>query len=143
MPTTNSNITLYATYKASINQTKIAAATAANTYTLIDTGVATGSIVTDILFRSLDAARLYDIIICPTGSNADSKYIAVRVGIPGASGSNGSTALASLAALCPQLFDIDLAGNRIITLESGISIYVMNTTATTGDMNVISKRRDY
>ena len=143
MPSTSANITLYATCKAAYDAVLIASGTAANAYTLITTGGTNGSIITDILFRSADAARSYNIIICPTGSNTSAQYNAVMVSIPASSGNNGSTAQAQLSALAPQLFDIDLAGNRVLTLESGISIYVQNTALTTGAMTITAKRRDY
>jgi len=148
--TVNSNIVLYATQKAFYDCVNIASATAANTYTLVTTGGTNGSIITDILFRSADAsARLFNIIICPTGSQATAKYSVVEVSIGAGSGNNGSTGIASLAALVSQLFDLDLAGNRAITLEGSgssgteISIYVQNTTLTAGAINVMVKRRDY
>lgn len=148
--TTNSNVVLYATQKGFYDCVNIASATAANTYTLITTGGTNGSLITDVLFRSVDAsARLFNIIICPTGSSSTAKYSVVQVSIPANSGNNGVAAIASVAALAPQLFDLDLAGNRVITLEGSgssgteISIYVQNTTLTAGAINVMTKRRDY
>ncbi len=144
MPTLNSNTVVYATLKGSINPTLIANGTAANTYTLVDTGQANGSIITDILFRSSDGtARNFNIIICPTGSQTLPQYSLVQISVSNSAGDNGSTALASLAALVPTLFAIDMAGNRVITLESGISIYVQNTSLTAGTITVFSNRRDY
>ena len=148
--TVNSNVVLYATQKAFYDCVNIASGTAANTYTLVTTGGTNASLITDILFRSADAtARLFNIIIAPTGSQATGKYSVVQISIPANSGNNGSTAIASLAALASQLFDLDLAGNRVITLEGAgssgteISIYVQNTTLTAGAINVMAKRRDY
>lgn len=144
MPTTSSNITLYATYQASYDSVVIASATALNTYTLVATAPATGCLVTDLLFRSADAsARNFNIVLAPTGSQATAQYSMVQVSIPANSGNNGSTAIASLAALAPSIFDIDLAGNRVLSLESGTSIYVQNTAATTGAITVTAKRRNY
>ena len=147
---TNSNVVLYATQKAYYDCTNLATALAANTYTKVTTGGTNGSLITDILFRSADAsARLFNIIICPTGSNTSVQYSVVQISIPAGSGNNGTTAIASLGALASQLFDLDLAGNRVITLEGSglseteISIYVQNTTLTAGAINIFVKRRDY
>lgn len=143
MPNTTSNVVLYATLAARYPVINIANA-ATTAQTLLITAASTGTIVTDILFRTSDATvRLWNIIICATGSQATAQNARVVVSIPATSGNNGSTAIASLAALVPSLFDIDLAGNRVITLESGQSIYVENQ-ATTGGFNYITaKARDY
>lgn len=125
--------------------TVIASGVSANTDTLIATGGTNASVITDILFRNLDGtnARVYDIIICATGSNATNGFQRTQVTIPTNSGNNGSTSLASLAALAPLLFDLDLAGNRVITLESGISIYTRNIAATTAQMIIMAKQRNF
>ena len=143
MPNTTSNFVLYATLAARYPAINIATSTASTT-TLLVTAASTGTIITDILWRTADSSnRTWDIIICATGSQATAENARVRVTIPLNSGDNGTTALASLAALAPQLFDIDLAGNRVLTLESGQSIYVKNI-ATTGGYNYITvKARDY
>lgn len=144
MPNTTSNIVLYATLAARYPVINLASATAALTNTLLITAASTATIVTDVLFRSADAtARNFDIIICPTGSQATAENARIQVAIPASSGSNGSTAIASLAALAPSLFDIDLAGNRVLTLESGQSIYVRNITLTAGAFFITAKARDY
>lgn len=143
MPNTSSNVVLYATLTARYPAINIASGTA-SVATLIVTAASTGSILTDILFRSADATgRLFDIIICATGSQATAENARVQISIPAISGNNGSTAIASLAALVPALFDIDLAGNRVLTLESGQSIYVKNTTTTAAAIFVTAKARDY
>jgi hypothetical protein len=123
----------------------IASGVSANTDTLIATGGTNASVITDILFRNLDGtnARVYDIIICATGSNGTNGFQRTQITIPANSGNNGSTSLASLAALAPLLFDLDLAGNRVITLESGISIYARNIAATTAQMVIMVKQRNF
>jgi hypothetical protein len=144
MPNGTSNITLYATLAARYPVINLASATAANTNTLVITGAATATIVTDILFRSADAtARSFDIIICATGSQAAAENARVQITVPIGAGNTGTVAIASLAALAPSMFDIDLAGNRVITLESGQSIYVRNTTLTAGAIFITAKARDY
>lgn len=143
MPNTTSNVVLYATLAARYPVINIATSTA-TTKTLLITAASTGTIVTDVLWRTSDStARLWNIIICATGSQATAENARCVVSISGNSGNNGTNPLASLAALAPQLFDIDLAGNRVLTLESGQSIYLENQ-ATTGGFNYITaKARDY
>jgi len=143
MPNGTSNTALYATLAARYPVINIATSTATTT-TLLITAASTGTIVTDILWRTADAsARTWDVIICATGSQATAENARVMVSIPANSGNNGTVAIASLAALVPSLFDIDLAGNRVLTLESGQSIYLKNI-ATTGGYNFITcKARDY
>lgn len=145
MPGQNSNTILYATRAASYPVVNIASGTTSATITLITTGVTTyGSVITDLLFRSADAsARLFDIIVCATGSQATAENARVQVSIPANSGNSGTVPIASLAALVPSLFDIDLAGNRVIGLDTGISIYVKSTTTTAGAIFVTAKQRDY
>jgi hypothetical protein len=41
------------------------------------------------------------------------------------------------------VFDLDLAGNRVITIESGIPLYVVNKTALTADIYVRLKTRGF
>ncbi|HEY4326394.1 MAG TPA: hypothetical protein VGN20_20590 [Mucilaginibacter sp.] len=141
----SSNQLGFCTLTQTYDNVDIASGTTINTDSLITTGASHASVITDIVFRNLDGsnARSFDIIICATGSNATAKYNVAQIAIPANSGNNGTTALASLAALAPQLFDIDLAGNRVITLESGISIYVRNKAALTADMIVMAKRRNF
>jgi len=123
---------------------KLASGLTINTTTLIGSGSTNGSLVTDVLFRNLDGsnARNLDIVICPTGSQATAEYNCVQIAIPANSGNNGTVAQASLAALAPALFGLDLSGNRVIGLEgSGLSgtewsIYVVNKAALTADMYV-------
>lgn len=143
MPGTNSNTVLYATRAARLVVTKIPSGTTSATITnIVDAASTYGSVITDILIRSKDSIRLFDIIICPTGNQGTANPI-VQVSIPASSGSNGSTAIASLAAIVPQLFDIDLAGNRVIGLEAGQSVYIQNSTTTAGDFIITVKARDY
>ncbi len=105
---------------------------------------ANASVVLDVLFRSLEAAaRNFDIIICATGSNTTVENNRVQVTIPANAGNNGSVSLAGLSSLAPLLFDMDLAGNRVITLESGISIYVRNKAALAADIWVTAKLRSF
>ena len=143
MPNTTSNIVLYATLAARYPVINIANGAVSAT-TLLITAASTATIITDVLFRSADTiSRNFDIIICATGSQGTAENARVQVGIPAGSGNNGSTAIASLAALIPSLFDIDLAGNRVMTLESGQSIYVKNLATTAGAFFITAKARDY
>lgn len=143
MPNTTSNVVLYATLAARYPVINIPTSTASTT-TLLITAASTGTVITDILWRTSDAtARTWEIIICATGSQATPENARVMINVPANSGNNGSTAIASLAALVPALFDIDLAGNRIITLESGQSIYLKNNATTAGYNYITAKARDY
>lgn len=118
--------------------------TAANTDTPVATGGTNAGVVLDVLFRNLSAATMnFDIIICPSGLNTTAAYNRVQIQVPASAGNNGSTSLASLAALAPQLFDLDLAGNRVITLESGQVIYVRNKAALTADFYIMVKQRNF
>jgi len=141
----SSNTTSFATLTGSYPAIDIASGTTINTDTLVATGATNASVVLDVLFRNTDTSnvRNFDIIICPTGSNSTSQYNRTQIAIPANAGNNGSVQLASLAALAPQLFDIDLAGNRLITLESTESIYVRNKAALTADMYVMVKQRNF
>jgi hypothetical protein len=141
----SSNTTSFATLTQTYPTAVIGSGVSANTDTLIATGGTNASVITDILFRNLDGtnARVYDIIICATGSNATNGFQRTQVTIPANSGNNGTTPLASLAAVAPLLFDLDLAGNRVITIESGISIYVRNIAATTAQMIIMVKQRNF
>jgi hypothetical protein len=141
----SSNTTSFATLTGTYPAIDIASGTAINTDTLVATGTTNASVVLDILFRNTDTsdARNFDIIICPTGSNSTAQYNRVQISVPANSGNNGSVAIASLAALAPSLFDIDLAGNRLITLESTESIYVRNKAALTSDVYVMVKQRNF
>jgi hypothetical protein len=138
----SSNQTSFCTLTADYVAVKLASGLAINTATLLCSGSTHASVVTDVLFRNTDIAnaRNFDFFIGPT-TTAENNL--VQVAIPAASGNNGSTPLASLAALTPAIFDIDLAGNRIITLESGTNIYVVNKAALTADMYVRVKRRSF
>ncbi|MES2457192.1 MAG: hypothetical protein V4594_16680 [Bacteroidota bacterium] len=143
MPNTSSNVILYATKEARYPVINVPTATASTT-TLLITAASAGTIVTDILWRTADgAARTWDIIICATGSHATAENARVMVSIPASSGNNGSTAIASLASLVPSLFDIDLAGNRVIQLEAGQSIYLKNNATSAGYNYITCKARDY
>ena len=142
--TSNSNTTSFATLTGTYPATKLASGLAAETDTLIVTGATNASIVLDVLFRSQQGNNQnFDIVICATGSNIVEENNRVQISVPAVSGNNGSTALASLASLAPQLFDMDLAGNRVLTLESGISIYVRNISALTADITVTVKLRSF
>jgi hypothetical protein len=137
-----SNQTSFCTLTADYVAVKLASGLAINTATLLCSGSTHASVITDVLFRNTDTtnARNFDFFIGPT-TTAENNL--VQVLIPASSGNNGTTALASLAALAPAIFDIDLAGNRIITLESGTNIYVVNKTALTADVYVRVKRRSF
>ena len=140
--TSNSNQTVFATLTSAYVAVKLASGLAANTATLLFTGAINGSVITDVLFRNTDASnsRNLDFFI---GSNSTTENNLVQVSIPASAGNNGSTALASLAALAPAVFDLDLAGNRVITIESGVALYAVNKTALTADMYVRLKTRGF
>jgi len=141
----SSNTTSFATLTGAYPAIDLASALSINTDTLVATGATNASVVLDILFRNTDASNIrnFDIIICPTGSNATAQYNRTQIAVPASAGNNGNVQLASLAALAPQLFDIDLAGNRLITLESTMSIYVRNKAALTSDVYVMVKQRNF
>lgn len=134
-----SNTTQFATLASTYVKVKLASGLAINTQSSLITGDTKSTVITDILFRNKDSsnARLFDIYI---GNTTDS---AVQVSIPANSGNNGSTAIASLAALVPQLFDLDLNGNRIMLIESGVQIYVTNLAALTADMVITLKTKTF
>jgi hypothetical protein len=138
----SSNQTSFCTLTADYVAVKLASGLAINTATLLCSGATHASVITDVLFRNTDAtnARNFDFYI---GLTSTVENNLIQVSIPANAGNNGTTALASLAALAPAIFDIDLAGNRIITLESGISIYVVNKAALTADLYVRVKRRSF
>ncbi|NNU33609.1 hypothetical protein HK413_04600 [Mucilaginibacter sp. S1162] len=136
-----SNTTSFATLTGTYPATKLASGLSINTDTLICTGDSHASIVMDVLFRSKETVtRNFDIIICATGSNSTVENNRVQIQLPASAGNNGSVSLASLAGLAPLLFDLDLAGNRAIILESGVSIYVRNLAALTADIYVTVKK---
>lgn len=141
----SSNQTSFATLTGTYPATLIASGAGANLDTLIATGGSHASIVLDVLFRNYDAsnARNFDIIICALGANASVPNNRVQISVPANAGNNGTVSLASLAALAPSLFDLDLAGNRVITLESGIAIYVRNKAALTADVVITTKLRSF
>jgi hypothetical protein len=141
----SSNQTSFATLTGTYPATLIASGAGANLDNLIVTGGAHASIVLDMLFRNTDAtnARNYDIIICTTGSSGNALFNRVQISIPANAGNNGTVSLASLASLAPSLFDLDLAGNKVLTLESGLSIYVRNKAALTADMIITTKLRSF
>ena len=138
----SSNQTSFCTLTADYVAVKLASGLAASTTTLLCSGSAHASVITDILFRNTDTSnsRAFDFYIGPTTTVENNL---VQISIPANAGNNGTTAIASLAALTPAIFDIDLAGNRIITLESSVSIYVVNKTALTADMYIRVKRRNF
>lgn len=140
----SSNQTSFATLTGTYPATKLASGLAINTDTLVATGSANASIVLDVLFRSKETVtRNFDIIICATGSNATAENNRAQIIVPANAGNNGSVQIASLAALMPSLFDLDLAGNRVLTLESGISVYVRNLAALAADVYVTVKQRSF
>jgi hypothetical protein len=142
--TSNSNQLSFATLTQHYDGVFLSSSLAANTYTFITSGSTNASVVTDVLFRSADSsARNFNVLICPSGSQNLSGSNTVQISVPLASGNNGTTAIASFATLAPQIFDIDLAGNRVITLEAGESIYVQNTAQLTGNFVITAKRRDF
>jgi hypothetical protein len=137
----SSNTTSFATLTQSYPAVNIASGTAASTITGVTTGNTNASVITDLLFRNLGTgAVIFDVYIGATGT-AQNKI--VQISVPGSSGNNGSTALGSLAALAPQLFDLDLAGNRVITLESGVALSVSNTATTSAAVYVMVKQRNF
>ena len=142
---TSSNQLSFSTLTASYPAIKLASGLAINTDTLITTGATNASVVLDLLFRNTDTAnaRNFDIIICATGSNGTAENNRLQIAVPANAGNNGTVAVSSLAALAPALFDIDLAGNRVITLESTMSIYVRNRAALTSDVYVMVKQRSF
>lgn len=140
----SSNQTSFATLTGTYPAIRLASGLSINTDILVATGATHASIVTDVLFRSLETVnRNFDIIICATGSNATVENNRAQISVPANSANNGTTAIASLAALAPQLFDMDLAGNRVLTLESGTSIYVRNKAALAADIYVTVKLRSF
>lgn len=142
---TSSNQLSFFTLTGLYNATKLASGLTINTDSVIASGASHGSCITDILIRNLDTsnARNFDVIICTTGSNATVEHRIGQVTIPANAGNNGTVALSSLAALIPQIFDLDLSGNRIINLESGQSIYLRNIAALTADIYVNVKQRNF
>ncbi|WP_295674429.1 hypothetical protein [uncultured Mucilaginibacter sp.] len=139
--TSSSNTTSFATLTQSYPSVSIASGTAANTVTQVTTGNTNASVITDILFRNLGSATVnFDIYI---GSTSTAQNKIVQIQIPGSAGNNGTTQLASLAALGPYLFDLDLAGNRVITLESGMAISVANTATTSAAVYIMAKQRNF
>ncbi|PWK72920.1 hypothetical protein LX99_04250 [Mucilaginibacter oryzae] len=139
---TSSNQLSFTTLTADYPAVRIPSGTAANTATLITQGASNASVLLDLLFRSLDTsnARLFDIYI---GVNTTPENNIVQISVPANSGNNGVTSICSLAGLVPAIFDLDLAGNRVITLESGMQVYVVNKTALSADMYVRAKRRNF
>lgn len=141
---TSSNQLAFATLTGTYPAVQLASGLAINTDTLICTGATNASVLLDLLFRNLAASAVnFDIIICATGSNATVQNNRAQIVIPASAGNNGTVLLASLAALAPSLFDLDLAGNRLLTLESGISVYVRNKAALTADVWVTAKLRSF
>ncbi len=137
-----SNTTQFATLSSTYVAVKLASGLAINTNSLLFTGDTKGSVITDILFRNKDGsnARNLDVFI---GSSATAENNRVQISIPASSGNNGTTAIASLAALVPQLFDLDLNGNRVMVIESGVTISVTNLAALTADMYITLKTKGF
>ena len=140
-----SNQTSYLVLAGTYPGVTIASGTSANTITSLYTGPSTGGLITDVLFRNASSSTInLNIILVPSGGSSSTEaYNRVQIQIPAGAGNNGTTSLASLAALAPLLFDLDLAGNRIILMESGVSIYVQNAAALTGDLNIMVKARNF
>ena len=134
-----SNTTQFATLTSTYVKVKLASGLAINTQTSLFTGATAASVITDILFRNKDGTNIrnFDVFI---GNTSDS---AVQISVPAGSGNNGTIALASLAALAPQLFDLDLNGNRVILIESGVQIYVTNLAALTADIIITLKTKGF
>jgi hypothetical protein len=138
---TSSNTTSFATLTQSYPAVNIASATAANTVTQVTTGGTNASVVTDLLFRNLGTSSVnFDVYV---GSTSTTQNKIAQVQVPASAGNNGTTALGSLAALAPQLFDLDLAGNRVMTLESGVALSVANTALTSAAVYVMAKQRNF
>ncbi len=137
----SSNTTSFATLTQSYPAVNIASGTAASTIAQVTTGNTNASVITDVLFRNLGSSAVnFDVYIGPTGT-AQNKI--AQISVPGNSGNNGTTSLASLAALAPQLFDLDLAGNRVMTLESGAALSISNTTLTSAAVYAMAKQRNF
>lgn len=144
MPNVSSNSTLYATLSARYPAINIPNATASNTYTLLITAATTSTLITDVLFRNKSSATVdFEFIISATGSQATAENSRVYITVQANAGNSGSAAIGSLAVLVPSLFDIDLAGNRVITLEAGQSLYVKNPNLLIAAVFVTVKARDY
>lgn len=91
-----------------------------------------------------------NLIIVPSGQTGGTTgtaylgpYYITTLQIPAYAGSNGTTPLASLASLVPQLFDLDLAGNRVFLTEAGDSLFVQNPAALSADINIVVKARTF
>ena len=141
----SSNQIPYFTLTGIFAATKLASGLSINTDSVIVAAATNGSCITDILVRNTDAsnARNFDVIFCTTGGNGTVEHRVAQVSIPANAGNNGTVALASIAALAPQLFDLDLAGNRMLNMESGTSIYLRNVAALTADIYVNVKQRSF
>jgi hypothetical protein len=139
--TGSSNTTSFSTLTQSYPSVNIASGTAANTVTQVTTGNTNASVITDILFRNLGSSAINFDVYIGSASTAQNKI--AQIGVPGNAGNNGTTSLASLAALAPQLFDIDLAGNRVIALENAVALSVSNTATTSAGIYVMAKQRNF
>ncbi len=139
--TSSSNTTSFATLTQSYPAVNIASGTAANTVTQVTTGGTNASVITDLIFRNLGSSAVnFDVYV---GSTSTAQNKIVQVQVPANAGNNGTTAAGSLAAMAPQLFDLDLAGNRVMTLESGVAISVANTALTSAAVYVMAKQRNF
>jgi hypothetical protein len=140
----NSNQLSFSTLTQSYDGVVIATGTTAGTISLVCAGATNASVVTDVLFRSADStSRNFNIIIAATGSEGLTASNRVQITVPAGAGNNGATSIASLATLVPTLFDVDLAGNRVITLESGTNIYIQNVVAPSAPFTITAKRRNF
>jgi hypothetical protein len=143
---TNSNTILYATRATRRVHTVLASALAANSYTQVALADATyGSMITDLILRNTDSAAVtFSFIICAPGDETDPESTEGTFTLPSQAGNNGgATALCSVSAILAVLFDIDLAGNRIITLEPGMAIYLKNHALLAQAIYCNAKLRDY
>ena len=117
-----------------------------NTKTLIATGNANSSVITDVLIRntSTSSAVLFDVWI--GANNTDSQNNRVQISVPANAGNNGVVAIASLASLVPALFDNNIAGDRCIFLEDATwQIWIENKAAlgASGACFVTVKQHDF
>ncbi len=139
---TSSNQLAFSTLTGDYPAVRIPSGTAAGTVTVITSGAAHGSVILDLLFRNLDAAnaRNFDIFIGPSTTPENN---AVQIAVPANAGNNGSVSICSLASLAPAVFALDLASNRVINLESGVQVSVVNKVALTSDVYVRAQRRSF
>jgi hypothetical protein len=141
--TSGSNQLSFATKTQFYDIITLAASLAAATNTKISDGATNASVITDVLFKNNNAtAYNFEVIICAPANIGTTPSIA-QFSVPASAGT-ANISLGSLAALCPQLFDLDLAGNKCIILEFGMSLYIKNVAAVGASTVILtSKRRDF